>query len=452
MNILQVSMQGSIGGAGKTAVNLHKVFYEFGHKSMLAVGYPTKKDLRYPGVFRIKNNKFRKPIARGLYFLPEFLQNIGVRGSRRLLKAASLIAEPNRYFRAKKGYEDYEFPATKHLVDYARYRPHIFHCHNLHTEYFDLRVLPILSKSIPVAITLHDMWLLTGHCAHAMECGRWQSGCGECPDLDRYPSVRKDRTRENSGMKREIISRSGLHIATPSVWLMNLVKQLNLKVSNCRVINNGVDTNIYRAIKKDEIRQELGLPLDARIILIIGDKAAKNRIYYKDHQTIDQALQEISFRAKANPIFLLRLGNFSSQGVNYRNFIIKNYVYIHDEYRVARMYQAANVLLYASNADTFPTVILESLACGTPVVASSVGGIPEQIRNGVTGYLVSSGDPTEMAWRATQVISDNQLQGYLSLNAARDVRKRFDLHNQAKEYLNWYEEILDQRSHKSGGP
>lgn len=296
MNILQVSMQGAVGGAGKAAVGLHRVYCEFGHKSMLAIGYPTKNDLTYPGVFRMPNNKYRRLVARGLYFLPDYLRNLGVRGTPRFIKAASTIAEPKRYLRRRRGYEDYDFPATQRLIDLAPEYPHIVHCHNLHTDYFDIRILPSYSLIMPIVLTLHDMWLLTGHCAHSMECRKWLSGCGECPDLSRYPSVKGDKTKENWEIKREILGRSGLYIATPSEWLMDLVRQSKLRISGYRVINNGVDTRIYRPQQKEEVRHRLGLPLDAKIIITIGDKAGNQKNIYKDYGTVRMALKEIGDR------------------------------------------------------------------------------------------------------------------------------------------------------------
>ncbi len=68
----------------------------------------------------------------------------------------------------------------------------IVQCHNLHGGYFDLRALQWLSARVPTLLTLHDMWTLTGHCAHALGCDRWRTGCGRCPDLKLDPAIRAD--------------------------------------------------------------------------------------------------------------------------------------------------------------------------------------------------------------------------------------------------------------------
>jgi len=98
---------------------------------------------------------------------------------------------------------------------------------------------------------------------------------------------------------------------------------------------------------------------------------------------------------------------------------------------------------HAARADTIPTTVLEALACGTPVVATAVGGIPEQIEDGITGYLTPPGDAEAMAGRVVGLLEDEGLRQRMSEQAAEDARKRFDLERQAQEYLNWYEGILN---------
>src|SRR5439155_11546406 len=107
-------------------------------------------------------------------------------------------------------------------------RPDLVHCHNLHAKYFDLRVLPWLSRQVPVVLTLHDAWMLSGLCCHSFDCERWRTGCGQCPHLTLYPTIYPgipDATHLNWKRKRKIYRRSRLYVATPSRWLMQKVKQ-----------------------------------------------------------------------------------------------------------------------------------------------------------------------------------------------------------------------------------
>ena len=120
--------------------------------------------------------------------------------------------------------------------------PDIIHAHNLHGQYFGLRFLTQHSHQIPVLITLHDAWLLSGHCAHSVDCERWRTGCGKCPDMSLQPPVEQDATAHNWRRKKHIFENSRLYISTPSQWLMDKVHQSILEpaIVESRVVPNGI--------------------------------------------------------------------------------------------------------------------------------------------------------------------------------------------------------------------
>jgi glycosyltransferase involved in cell wall biosynthesis len=132
-----------------------------------------------------------------------------------------------------------------------------------------------------------------------------------------------------------------------------------------------------------------------------------------------------------------------------------------DPGRLARYYQAADLYLHCARADTFPNVVLEALACGTPVVASAIGGIPEQIKSAdlraihaidtsglaeATGLLVPRGDASAMADAVVALVTFPAARLRLGENAAADVQARFDLETEADRYLAWYRTIIERRS------
>ena len=148
----------------------------------------------------------------------------------------------------------------------------VLHCHNLHGGYFDLRELARLSHALPTVLTLHDAWLLSGHCAHSFDCDRWRTGCGSCPDLTIYPPVLRDSTAPNWRRKRDIYSRSSLYVAAPCKWLMDRVDDSILSAAcvEKRVIPYGVDRSVFFPGDKATARAALGLPLGAHIVLHSG--------------------------------------------------------------------------------------------------------------------------------------------------------------------------------------
>ena len=111
---------------------------------------------------------------------------------------------------------------------------------------------------------------------------------------------------------------------------------------------------------------------------------------------------------------------------------------------VARYYQAADIYLHAARADTFPNTVLEALACGTPVVATAVGGIPEQVKDDVTGRLVPPEDAEAMAEAIIILLTDEALRRRLGYGAGQDAQIRFGLSRQVDTYLEWYRAIVER--------
>jgi glycosyltransferase involved in cell wall biosynthesis len=340
-----------------------------------------------------------------------------------------------------KGHEDFDHPETSDLLKLTPEPPDILHCHNLHGGYFDLRALAHLSHQTPTVLTLHDAWLLSGHCAHSFNCERWKTGCGNCPDLSIYPAIRRDATAYNWQRKAEVYKKSQLYVVTPCQWLMNKVDQSMLKsgIVASKVIPNGVDLTIFHPADRAETREELGLPQDVTILLFAANGIRKN--IWKDYNTLQSALKEISkTRAK---ILCIALGE-TTPPEHIGDVEIRFVPYQKDPQKVARYYQAADLYVHPTRADTFPNTVLEALACGTPVVASAVGGIPEQVVEEQTGFLVPVGDAHAMAERVLELLADKELRREMGERAADAAIRRFGLERMIEEYLTFYQQSLKQ--------
>ncbi len=113
---------------------------------------------------------------------------------------------------------------------------------------------------------------------------------------------------------------------------------------------------------------------------------------------------------------------------------------------VATYLQAADLLIHPARADTFPSVVLEAMACGVPVIATSVGGIPEQVIDGETGFLVRVNDVTSASDRIGLVFDNPDLGRRLGTRAAELAAERFDFEDTVAKYVDFYQEILNQGS------
>ncbi len=333
------------GGAAKIARDLAN---NFRSSNSLRLYVKTKKS-KHDWVFEIQS----KPYT----FLEEILRREAVR----------------------KGWVEFTgFHAKCLLEDPFFQESSVVHLHNLHGEFFSPSLFKSLFKGKKVIWTLHDESLITGHCSCTLGCDRWQIGCGSCPDLTIYPSIQFDNTKDVLHYKKKWITELQPIVVCPSHWLANRVRIAYPALKNITVIPNGVDTDIFQPKEKAKVRALLGFPDKKKIVLFVAEFATQNP--FKGGAILREIISDSTF---SDVIFVTVGGSHES---TYHNHIC--YPYIEDENELANLYAACDVLLYPTQADNLPLVVLESMACGTPVIASKIGGIPEIISHQQDGFLV----------------------------------------------------------------
>ncbi|HVX84066.1 MAG TPA: glycosyltransferase [Phycisphaerae bacterium] len=435
MHILQVCKADTLGGAERIALTLHLAFRARGRDASLAVD---ERHTDLPGILQIPPRLWTR-LAR-----PLLAPDRAPRGSH-THRLRTWAANPGALRRALLGQDSFAFPPTRRLDSLPAHPPDILHLHNLHSSYFDLRALAPLARRIPLIATLHDAWLLTGGCTHPLNCTRYLSGCGHCPYRHlHFRASFLDSTAFNHRRKKRALRNAALTIVTPCRWLMDIIPGTILEpaIIDRHIIPNGVDTHTFAPADRAAARAALGLPANAHVILHASANPRRN--ISKDFTTMRAAIARLAaarlgHTPPAPPLLFLVLGEDAPPEFLDPCTEIRCIPFADDPAALVPFYAAADVYLQGSIADTFPNTVLEAMACARPVVATRVGGIPEQILDSRTGHLVNPADPAAMADALLSILRNPSARDALGTAARRRAEEHFTLDRQVDAYLALYQ-------------
>jgi glycosyltransferase involved in cell wall biosynthesis len=457
LSILQISPSDGGGGAELTALSLFLAYQDAGYDSYLLVD---RKQGGNSSIIEIDNDAYRNAWVRFWSRAVAYYdrQSIRIRGLGLLLRSIQKLGELQRNYRTRQGYEQTDFPGTSVAIDSLVNDVDLVHCHNLHGNYFDLRELESVSAKLPLVLSMHDAWLLSGHCAFSFGCDRWKTGCGRCPDLNLFPAIEKDKTSENWAAKKKIFSNTKFHLITPSQWLMDKAKAslLTGSILSHTVIPNGVDTTIFYPRDKGSVRQQLGISADTKVLMIAASGLVDNP--WKDFATLRAALAKLSGDVNVIVLAVGHAGDDEKIG----NVTIKFMPFERNAHRMADYYSASDIYVHCAKVEVFATVTIEARACAVPVIASAVGGIPEHLKGldcpgsaaqtkhfdetQADGVLCPQGDSDAVSKAIEHLLDNDQLRSRLGNNGVKNVTENFTYTQQVERHLALYEKIIAGRN------
>ncbi len=307
----------------------------------------------------------------------------------------------------------------------------------------DLGGLPGLTRRYPSLMTLHDLWMVTGHCAcPAIGCDRWKIGCGQCPDLSIAPAIKTDGTAFNWKRKRAAISRSNLHVTTVSNWLGDVARTSPIFAGKLiHTVYNGIDEAAFYPRDRAAVREKLGLPREASIVMLAGQSVEGT--YGQGKGAVDFALQALAECERE--LFVLAVGRSSQLILQRWGKSGQAIPFQTDPMLLADYYCAADIVLVASLWETFGRVPAEAQMCGVPVVSFDTGGIPEIVIDGETGLLAPRLDASTLAKQLGVLAANPDLQRRFGINAAQRAKERFSNLVIAEQYVELYRAIIAER-------
>jgi glycosyltransferase involved in cell wall biosynthesis len=291
----------------------------------------------------------------------------------------------------------------------------------------------------PIVWTLHDMWPFTGGCHYDDECRKFQQSCGNCPAL---------HSEQDSDLSRRIWERKKKHwedvpivVVATSHWLADMARSSSLfKNQRVEVIPNGIDTGIYKPMNKEAARAAYNLPQDKHLVLFSAFSATTDK--RKGNQFLVQALSSMAQVEWGAKIELVIIGASKPENPPDLGLKVHYMGHLHDEISQVLLYSAADVVVAPSMQENLSNTVMESLACGTPVVAFDIGGMPDMIDHQLNGYLAKPFESDDLARGIVWVLEDKSRHEMLSQCARHTVVDRYELAAVAKQYEALYKDVL----------
>lgn len=400
MKVLQINSVCGIGSTGRIATDIHNILIEQGHESYIAYGRDLPKNCE---------NAIR----------------IGTKIDNYTHVAKTRLLDKHG-FGSKK--------ATIEFIDKVkRLDPDIIHLHNIHGYYINIEILFDYLKAAnkPVIWTLHDCWSFTGHCSHFdyIGCKKWKTGCFDCPQKQEYPkSVLIDNSEWNYNKKKEIfMGVDNMMLVTPSNWLSNLVGKSFLKDYRIEVINNGIELSFFKPTD-NEFRKKYELD-DKFIILGVAS-------IWTQSKGINYFLELSTNLKEDEVIVLVGLSNKQLKEIPENIIGISRTNNVEE---LADIYSSADIFVNPTLEDNFPTVNLEALACGTPVITFETGGSPESINN-KTGMVVKERSSVKL-YENISNIRVSEKHSYIKECVDRAIKK-YDSKLKYEEYISLYNNLV----------
>jgi putative colanic acid biosynthesis glycosyltransferase len=318
-----------------------------------------------------------------------------------------------------------EYATIKLINELKKFSPDIVHLHNIHAHDCNIQKLfeYLKSSHIKVYWTFHDCWAFTGYCTHftIQKCDKWMDHCFDCP-VYRNWSWFCDRSSYTFDKKKRILSSLNLTIVTPSVWLKSLVEKSFFKDKKIVVINNGIDLEVFKPTINESIREKYGIK-SKHIILGVAS-------IWNYEKGIDAFVKLSQMLDDEYTIVLVGTDD------NIDKELPSELISIHRTYdskELASIYSCADVFFNPTREENYPTVNMEAIACGTPVVTYNTGGSGEMITPDI-GCVIEPED-LESAVAAIKTICENKK---IYQEKCIEYAKNYDEKNRYNEYIRLY--------------
>lgn len=317
----------------------------------------------------------------------------------------------------------------------------VIHLHWINQGFLSLNdIKKLIQTGKPIVWTLHDLWPVTAICHYPDQCIRYYKQCHHCMMQVKHPLA--DMAKGVFDKKKRI-DYSKIHFVGCSEWIVSQAKRSQLaKLSSFCSIPNPIDIDLFHKMDKTEARKRFGLPIDRPLLLFAAAKVSDTR---KGATYLTEACRLLKIR-KATPFDIVLMGDSSDELINQFPCKVHTLGYISDLPSMVATYSCADLFVIPSLEDNLPNTIMEAMACGTPCVGFTTGGIPEMISHQQNGYLATYKDSTDLANGIEWVLTHNQ-HNELSAACLKKVNDCYRESVIAEKYINLYKQLICNNPH-----
>jgi glycosyltransferase involved in cell wall biosynthesis len=418
LKVVHLNTYDGNGGAGRACIRLNRALLSQGIESKIIVHYKFGKN---PEIGEFNTNLFQKGWT-----------------------AASIILEriwAKRYLKALKTPFSFAWFGRPVIHNEDVKKADIIHLHWVNHGFLNPKHLAEIARlNKPVVWTFHDSNAFTGGCHVRYSCDHFQRECGNCPLLkDADPN---DASHKIWLEKRDAYNKLNFTIVAPSRWMQRSIAESSLmKGKAVSQIPNTLETDVFKPADKTSAREKLGLPKD-KFIFLSGFMPSRKDMH-KGTCYLLESLELLKNRLgeKADQVELVVFGNRNTKDMPEFPFKTSFLGTINDDGQLALCYSAADAFLIPSLEDNLPNTVIESLACGTPVIAFTTGGIPDMVGHEQNGYLAEYRSSESFA-DGMQWIIDHPDRGTLQQSARQTVMEKFSEEVVGKKHIEIYRSLL----------
>lgn len=336
----------------------------------------------------------------------------------------------------KAGVEYAFLPFSKRRILKAvnDFRPDIIHLHNIHSGYFETKLVAELAKEAPLIWSIHDMWGLTGHCTVTKGCTKWETQCSKCPHLDIYPALGRDSTSELFRKKLKIIQDTDIIATSPSEWIFSSLNKSPLwKGKRIEKVSYGIDEELFRPLDRADCRRKYRIDENAFTILLTAEKLTGGT---KGENVICDIMNLAAEKTGKETVLL-------TGGKTDLRFSSNKFRHIHagylDRKEMPLLYNCADVNASPTSGEAFGLTIVEAGLCNVPSVVFDAGGTVSAMGEIQKNNLVKTGDIEDFAIKLAYLAKSEKpvLRSYYIDN--------FSLKKCAYGFYSLYNQILEKK-------